>query len=241
MIAAGLLARKAVAKGLRAKPWVKTSFSPGSRVVPAMLDKAGLSASLDVLGFHVVGFGCMSCGSGSGALAKPVAAEIASRDLVAVGLISSNRNFDGRLNSSVRGTFLGSPPLVVAYAIAGSILHDLTREKLGDDTDGRPVFLADIWPDAAEIRASLDAALTGELFQETYSAYADPGPEWAAIPFGAAPVFAWDPASMFLRRPPFLDERVGADRPIRGARTRQLMLGDDITTDHISPRVQRSR
>ena len=165
MIAAGLLARKAVAKGLRAKPWVKTSFSPGSRVVPAMLDKAGLTDGLNALGFHVVGFGCMSCGSGSGALAPEIADEIAAGNLAAVGLISSNRNFDGRLNASVRGTFLGSPPLMVAYAIAGSILHDLTRDKLGDDADGRPVFLADIWPDAAEIRASLDAALTGDLFQ----------------------------------------------------------------------------
>ena len=146
MIAAGLLARNAVAKGLRTKPWVKTSFSPGSRVVPAMLAKAGLSAALDTLGFHLVGFGCMSCGSGSGSLAEEIAAEIAARELVAVGVISSNRNFDGRLNASVRGTFLASPPLVVAYAIAGSILHDLTREKLGDGADGQPVFLADIWP-----------------------------------------------------------------------------------------------
>ncbi len=234
MIAAGLLARKAVAKGLRAKPWVKTSFSPGSRVVPAMLDKAGLSESLNALGFHVVGFGCMSCGSGSGALAEDIAAEIAARELVAVGVISSNRNFDGRLNASVRGTFLGSPPLVVAYAIAGSILHDLTRDKLGDDEAGRPVFLADIWPDAAEIRASLDAALTGELFRQTYDAFADPGPEWAAIPHGTAPVFAWDKDSMFLRRPPFLDDAADANQPIRDARI-LLMLGDDITTDHISP------
>ncbi len=234
MIAAGLLARKAVAKGLRAKPWVKTSFSPGSRVVPAMLDKAGLTDGLNALGFHVVGFGCMSCGSGSGALAPEIADEIAAGKLAAVGLISSNRNFDGRLNASIRGTFLGSPPLMVAYAIAGSILHDLTRDKLGDDADGRPVFLADIWPDAAEIRASLDAALTGDLFQASYNTFTDPGPEWAAIPFGTAPVFAWDPDSMFLRRPPFLDGAADTSQPIRGARI-LLMLGDDITTDHISP------
>jgi aconitate hydratase len=234
MIAAGLLARNAVAKGLRAKPWVKTSFSPGSRVVPAMLDRAGLRDSLDTLGFQVVGFGCMSCGSGSGALAEEVAAEIAARQLVAVGLISSNRNFDGRLNASVRGTFLASPPLVVAYAIAGSILHDLTRDSVGEDTDGRPVFLADIWPDDATIRASLDHALTGALFRDAYSVFADPGPEWNAIPHGTAPVFAWDPDSMFLRRPPFLDAIGGADTPIRRARI-LLMLGDDVTTDHISP------
>jgi aconitate hydratase len=135
MIAAGLLARNAVAKGLRAKPWVKTSLSPGSRTVPAMLAKAGLDIALDTLGFNLVGFGCMTCGSGSGALAEAVAAEIAERELVAVGVISTNRNFDGRLNASVRGTFLASPPLVVAYALAGSILHDLTRDALGIGAD----------------------------------------------------------------------------------------------------------
>jgi len=235
MIAAGLLARNAVAKGLRAKPWVKTSFSPGSRTVPMMLDKAGLSGALDALGFNLVGFGCMSCGSGSGALAEDVTAQIAAGQLVAAGVISSNRNFDGRLNASVRGTFLASPPLVVAYAIAGSILHDLTSEKLGDGVDGKPVTLTDIWPEDAEIRACLDQALTRDLFADAYGTLADPGPEWSEIAHGAAPAFAWDPASMFLRRPPFFDAGVqprGAS--MMGARI-LLMLGDDVTTDHISP------
>ena len=234
MIAAGLLARNAVAKGLRAKPWVKTSFSPGSRVVPAMLAKAGLSAALDALGFHLVGFGCMTCGSGSGTLAEEVAAEIAARELVAVGVISSNRNFDGRLNASVRGTFLASPPLVVVYAIAGSILHDLTRDKLGDGADGEPVFLADIWPADTEIRACLDSALTRDLFVDAYDVFAEPGKEWSEIPHSTAPVFPWNPESMFLRRPPFFDEPRNAQAPILGARI-LLMLGDDVTTDHISP------
>jgi aconitate hydratase len=234
MIAAGLLARNAVAKGLCTKPWVKTSLSPGSRVVPAMLAKAGLSDPLDSLGFHLVGFGCMTCGSGSGSLAPEIAAEIAARELVAVGVISGNRNFDGRLNASVRGAFLASPPLVVAYAIAGSILHDLTREKLGDGADGRPVFLADIWPADAEIRACLDGALTRDLFLDAYGMFADPGPEWSEIPHGTAPVFAWDPQSMYLRRPPFFEEPTDAEAPILGARV-LLMLGDDVTTDHISP------
>lgn len=234
MIAAGLLARNAVAKGLRTKPWVKTSFSPGSRVVPAMLAKAGLSEALDELGFQLVGFGCMSCGSGSGSLADEVAAEIAARKLVAIGVISSNRNFDGRLNASIRGTFLASPPLVVAYAIAGSFLHDLTSDKLGDSTDGRPVFLADIWPADAEIRACLDGALTRDLFLDAYGVFAEPGPEWSDIPYSTAPVFPWNPDSMFLRRPPFLDELKDARAPIIGARL-LLMLGDDVTTDHISP------
>ena len=234
MIAAGLLARNAIAKGLRAKPWIKTSFSPGSRVVPAMLTKAGLSEGLDALGFNLVGFGCMSCGSGSGALAEDVAAQIAARDLVAVGLISSNRNFDGRLNGAVRGTFLASPPLVVAYTIAGSILHDLTRDALGFTPDGKPVLLADLWPSDAEIRATLDAALTGDLFRNAYDVFADPGPEWANIPHSSAPVFTWDPGSMYLRRPPFLEGGGEAGGPILGARM-LLMVGDDLTTDHISP------
>jgi len=234
MIAAGLLVQNARAKGLRTKPWVKTSFSPGSRVVPAMLAKAGLTEGLDGLGFHLVGFGCMSCGSGSGALAEPVAAEIAARKLVAAGVISSNRNFDGRLNGSVRGTFLASPPLVVAYAIAGSMLHNLTHDALNFDPDGQPVFLADLWPADAEIRTTLDRALTAELFPDGYGMLADPGAEWADIPHTPAPVFAWDPASQHLRRPPFLDMGGDDGAPIIGARI-LLLLGDDVTTDHISP------
>jgi len=234
MIAAGLLARNAAGRGLRAKPWIKTSFSPGSRVVPAMLRKAGLSESLDALGFNLAGFGCMSCGSGSGALAEDVATQIEANKLVAAGVISSNRNFDGRLNGSVRGTFLASPPLVVAYAVAGSILHDLTRDVLGHDPDGKPVFLADLWPDDAEIRAALDTALTGDLFHAAYDSFADPGPEWSGIPHNREPVFAWNPDSMYLRRPPFLDVGQDAAAPILGARL-LLLLGDDITTDHISP------
>jgi aconitate hydratase len=234
MIAAGLLARNAWVKGLRAKPWVKTSFSPGSRVVPAMLAKAGLGEALDALGFNLTGFGCMSCGSGSGAVAPEVSAKIADGALAMAGVISTNRNFDGRLNAAVRGTFLASPPLVVAYAIAGSILHDLSRDRLGHDADGRPVFLADLWPSDADIRASLDAALTDDLFRDAYAAPADPGPQWRDIPHGAAPVFAWDPDSLFIRRPPFLDAQAGADAPIANA-PMLLLLGDDVTTDHISP------
>jgi aconitate hydratase len=234
MIAAGLFARNAIAKGLRAKPWVKTSFSPGSRVVPAMLEKAGLKAPMDTLGFNLVGFGCMSCGSGSGAVAPEVAAAIARDAVVAAGVISSNRNFDGRLNAAVRGTFIASPPLVIAYAIAGSILPDLTQDALGVDADGRPVTLADLWPAEEEIRATLAQALTQDLFRTAYGAFHDPGPEWSEIPHGTDPVFAWNAESMFLRRPPFLDLPGEADAAISGARI-LLMLGDDVTTDHISP------
>jgi aconitate hydratase len=167
-------------------------------------------------------------------LNEGVAEEIAKRDLVAAGLISSNRNFDGRLNASVRGTFLASPPLVVAYAIAGSILHDLTQEKLGEDLDGRPVFLSDIWPSDSEIRAHLDLALTEDLFQNAYQAPADIGAGWTDIRFGAGTQYDWNPSSMFVRRPPFLDSEERLDAPILGARI-LLLLGDDVTTDHISP------
>jgi aconitate hydratase len=199
-----------------------------------MLTKAGLSSALDALGFQVVGFGCMACGSGSGSLNEGVAEEIASRKLVAAGIISTNRNFDGRLNASVRGTFLASPPLVVAYAIAGSILHDLTRDRLGVDPQGQPVFLADIWPSEAEIRAHVDRALTEDLFRNAYQAPADIGSGWNDIRFSTGTQYDWNPSSMFVRRPPFLDSKERADTPILGARI-LLMLGDDVTTDHISP------
>ncbi|WP_198952782.1 MULTISPECIES: aconitate hydratase AcnA [unclassified Achromobacter] len=234
VIAAGLLARNAVQRGLSMPGWIKTSFSPGSRAVSAMLDKAGLSPALDTLGFNVVGFGCMACGSNSGVLAAEVSAEINAGKLVMAGIISSNRNFDGRLNPAVRGTFLGSPPLVVAYALAGSILCDITRDPLGEGKDGRPVFLADIWPGDDEIHEVLTHSLTQDLFRDAYDTFADPGPEWHDIPYGKAPVFAWDERSMFLRAPPFLDLPGDSTAPIEGARM-LLMVGDDLTTDHISP------
>jgi aconitate hydratase len=234
VIAAGLLARNALRRNLRSKPWVKTSFSPGSRVVPAMLERAGLSECLDALGFQVVGFGCMACGSGSGPLKDGVAEEIAKHEIVAAGIISSNRNFDGRLNASVRGTFLGSPPLVVAYALSGSILTDLTRDPLGYDDVGGAVFLSDIWPTDTEIRESLDRALEPDFFREAYRAPADIGVGWEAIPMANEPVYKWNEASMFVRQPPFLAMDPAAALPLQGARL-LLMLGDNITTDHISP------
>jgi aconitate hydratase len=180
----------------------------------------------------------MSCGSGSGALNPGVAEEIAAKELAAAGVISSNRNFDGRLNAGVRGTFLASPPLVVAYAIAGSILRDLTREAIGLDAEGREVFLADLWPKDSEIRDVLDRSLTEDLFRGVYSAPVDPGPGWRDIPFSDGPLYAWREASMFVRRPPFTDSGdespAGSAASIAGARV-LLMLGDDVTTDHISP------
>ncbi len=234
IVAAGLLARNAAARGLTAKPWVKTSFSPGSRVVTALLDAAGLTAGLEAIGFYLAGYGCMSCGGGSGPLSEPIAAQIEQDGLIVLGMLSSNRNFEGRLHPLIRGTYLGSPPLVVAYAIAGSALHDLAQEPLGVDRDGVPVLLSDIWPQDAEIDAVLRAVQTPAMFRRSYGALADGGPGWTGLAHADGPVFAWDPASLYIKRPPFLDAAGAPFGDIRGARA-LLLLGDDITTDHISP------
>jgi aconitate hydratase len=235
MIAAGLVARNAAARGLRAKPWVKTSISPGSRVVSAMLERAGLTAPLQAVGFHVVGYGCMTCGGGAGPLPEAVTDAAARDSLVVLGVISTNRNFEGRLHPSVRGTYLASPPLVVAYALAGSVLCDVMDGVLGLDQAGAPVRLHDLWPSDAEVEAVMQQALTADLFRSAYGDMADGGPEWAALKFDNAPTFAWDPASLYLKRPPFLDDAGDAVLgDITGARP-LLILGDNVTTDHISP------
>ncbi len=237
MIAAGLLARNAAARGMQAKSWVKTSLSPGSRVVSSMLTRAGLIEPLAALGFHVVGYGCMSCGGGAGPIASAIADEIAARNLVAVGVLSSNRNFEGRLSPSVRGTYLASPPLVVAYALAGSVLVDLTTEAIGADRAGRPVKLAEIWPSDDEIRREMAASLGRDLFARDYGVLAEPGAAWGTIPYGRKPTFEWSADSSYIKQPPFFDAlpaAAAAPADIRGARA-LLVLGDDITTDHISP------
>jgi aconitate hydratase len=234
VIAAGLVARNAAARGLRARPWVKTSISPGSRVVTAMLERAGLQEALEAVGFHTVGYGCMTCGGGAGPLPDSVTAQVMQNDLVVLGVISTNRNFEGRLHPSIRGTYLASPPLVVAYAIAGSVLHDVAGGVLAIDASGVEVRLADLWPSDAEVQAVMDAALTSELFRSTYGDLADGGPEWAALRTGDAPTFGWNPDSLYLKRPPFLDVPVPDIADIIGARP-LLILGDNVTTDHISP------
>ncbi|MBV9782476.1 MAG: aconitate hydratase AcnA, partial [Acidisphaera sp.] len=234
MIAAGLLARNAVSRGLRTSPWVKTSLSPGSRVITGMLERAGLLQPLEALGFHIVGYGCMTCGGGAGPLPPEITEPVAQDGLVVVGVISGNRNFEGRLHPTVRGTYLASPPLVIAAAIAGSVLYDLEHDALGTDGDGRPVFLADLWPSEQAVRDTVAAALTPDLFRDRYTELADGGPGWAELPHGTAPTFDWDPDSLYLKRPPFLDLPPAPTGDVRGART-LLLLGDNITTDHISP------
>ncbi|GHH71324.1 aconitate hydratase [Streptomyces sulfonofaciens] len=237
MIAAGLLARNARARGLTAKPWVKASLAPGSRTVTEYLGRAGLSRPLDELGFHLAGYGCMTCIGNSGPLLPDVARAVAERDVVVASVLSGNRNFDGRINNDVSLNYLASPPLVVAYALAGSITHDLLREPLGRDADSVPVFLADLWPSDAEIEEAVSAHLAPELFGAAYARVFEGDERWAAVPAATGELFDWPADSTYLRRPPFLDGVTAEAPPPRdvvGART-LVLLGDSVTTDHISP------
>ena len=237
MIGAGLLARNAMARGLKPKPWVKTSLSPGSRVVADYLERSGLQASLDALGFQTVGFGCMTCMGNSGPLPAPVAEAIERDKITAVAVLSGNRNFEGRIHPLARANFLASPPLVVAYALAGSVRIDLANEPLGLDAAGKPVFLRELWPDPDEIRAVIDRTLTPSLFRERYAGVLEGTPEWKSLAAAPGKTFAWNPKSTFIRRPPFFDGMRIEPEPvqdIRGARILGL-FGDSFTTDHISP------
>jgi aconitate hydratase len=237
MIGAGLLARNALARGLKVKPWVKTSLSPGSRVVADYLAKSGLQKSLDALGYNLAGFGCMTCMGNSGALPEPVQAAIDEGKLTAVAVLSGNRNFEGRIHPSVRANFLASPPLVVAYALAGTILKNLEQEPLGEGSDGKPVFLRDIWPDGAEIRKVIDEVLTPQLYRERYANILEGPPEWRGIKGTQGTVFGWKEGSTFIRRPPFfenMNREVNSMQDILGARVLGI-FGDMFTTDHISP------
>ncbi|HIJ62970.1 MAG TPA: aconitate hydratase [Rhodospirillaceae bacterium] len=238
MIAAGLLAQKAVERGLTAKPWVKTSLAPGSRVVEDYLAAAGLQASLDALGFHLVGFGCTTCIGNSGPLDDEIVRAVNDDNLTVAAVLSGNRNFEGRINPHVKANYLASPPLVVAYALAGSMTVDLTRDPLGCDWDGRPVRLADIWPTAGEITEAVAGALSPGMFRRRYKDVFSGPPQWQAIAATGGVTYAWDPASTYIARPPYFDgigrRPPAADGDIHGARL-LAMLGDSITTDHISP------
>ncbi len=237
MIAAGLLARNAVRAGLRPKPWVKTSLAPGSRRVDEYLAAAGLNKDLDALGFQVVGYGCMTCMGGAGDLLPDMARDIKEQNLTAVAVLSGNRNFDARIHPALRANYLASPPLVVAYALAGSIRIDLTREPLGHGSDGKPVFLKDLWPGEAQVQEIAQQAVRAELFEQGYSRLFDGDPLWNGLGAADSATFPWDPASTYIRRSPYADAmgtEVGCSIPLQGARI-LLMLGDDVTTDHISP------
>ncbi len=237
MVAAGLVARKAVAKGLTTKPWVKTSLAPGSRVVTDYLEKSGLQQDLDALGFETVGYGCTTCIGNSGPLPDHVAAAVTEGDLVAAAVLSGNRNFEGRVNPLVKANWLASPPLVVAYAIAGTTDIDLATEPLGIGKDGAAVFLRDVWPTADEVRATVEASVVPAQFQKRYDNVWESNARWNAVPTSSGELYDWDAASTYIQEPPFLAElsrEPKAPTSIHAARV-LLALGDSVTTDHISP------
>jgi aconitate hydratase len=237
MIGAGLLARKARALGLERKPWVKTSLAPGSKVVTDYLKKANLLEPLEQLGFYVVGYGCTTCIGNSGPLSDAIVAGIKEGDLAVASVLSGNRNFEGRIHADVKANFLASPPLVVAYAIAGTVDIDLATQPLGRGKDGRDVYLKDIWPTEAEIQRETAANVTREQFVEEYGNVDTGSREWQAIPVTGGEMYAWSGDSTYIQEPPFFAEmtlETGSIQPIRGARCLAL-LGDSVTTDHISP------
>jgi aconitate hydratase len=237
MIAAGLLARKAVERGLQAKPYVKTSLAPGSRVVSEYLEMAGLLAPLSELGFNIVGYGCTTCIGNSGPLSGEMVKAITGADIVAAAVLSGNRNFEGRIHPYVRANYLASPPLVVAYALAGTVEIDLIHEPIGNDRSGKPVYLRDIWPGTNEIQDAISKSVSPEMFKEQYSDVFSGNESWNSIHGGESDLYPWDDQSMYIQEPPFfvdLDREIKPIREIRSARV-LAVLGDSITTDHISP------
>jgi aconitate hydratase len=237
MVAAGLLAERAVERGLSTKPWVKTSLAPGSRVVTDYLDAAGLTPALEKLGFSLVGYGCTTCIGNSGPLPDEIAERVQEADLAVVAVLSGNRNFEGRIHPLVRASYLASPPLVVAYALAGTVDIDLTADPLGTDPDGQPVYLRDLWPAPDEIRERVAESISPEQFRSEYGQIFDGDERWRALPTPTGPVYEWDLESTYVREPPFfvgLDVELSAPTDIERARC-LVMVGDSITTDHISP------
>ncbi|MEJ1971579.1 MAG: aconitate hydratase [Lacunisphaera sp.] len=237
MLAAGLLAKKAVEKGLHVNPVVKSSLAPGSRVVTDYLDKTGLSPYLDKLGFQTVGYGCTTCIGNSGPLAAPIEEAVVKNDLVAASVLSGNRNFEARVHQNIKANFLMSPPLVVAFALAGRADIDLSTDAIGNGSDGQPVYLKDIWPTLQEVRDQMQAALKPEVFRKLYSDFAAQNPKWNEIPSTAGNVYAFDAQSTYIQEPPFFANfgmKPGAIAEITGARALGI-FGDSVTTDHISP------
>ncbi|HEV8545728.1 MAG TPA: aconitate hydratase [Candidatus Limnocylindrales bacterium] len=237
MVGAGLLARNAIARGLGVEPTVKTSLAPGSKAVTGYLEAAGLMAPLEALGFALAGYGCTTCIGNSGPLDQPIAKAIETNDLVVAAVLSGNRNFEGRIHPLARASYLASPPLVVAFAIAGRVDIDLLAEPLGTGSDGRPVFLADIWPEPAEIRSVIGSSIDPELFRRTYAVVFEGDDRWRALPVPSGDRYAWNPDSTYIAKPPFFDG-LSAEAPavgdIEDARV-LAVLGDSVTTDHISP------
>ena len=237
MLAAGLLAKKAVAKGLKAKPWVKTSLAPGSKVVTEYYEKAGLTESLDALGFNLVGYGCATCIGNSGPLDEHISAAINANDLAVTAVLSGNRNFEGRINPDVKMNYLASPPLVIAYSLAGTMDFDFENQPLGQDSTGNDVFLADIWPTPAEVQSTIDNSINSEMFKTQYAGVFEGDSRWKSLPTPTGATFEWDAKSTYVRKPPYFEgmkREPSAVTDIHGARV-LAKLGDSVTTDHISP------
>jgi aconitate hydratase len=237
LIAAGLVARNAVAKGLKVKPWVKTSLAPGSKVVTDYLTNAGLQKDLDALGFNLVGYGCTTCIGNSGPLPEAISEVINADDLVACSVLSGNRNFEGRVNPDVRANYLASPPLVVAYALAGSMQIDIVKEPLGVGKDGEPVYLRDIWPTNEEIAKIQRKSVTNALFTKRYSNVFDGDKHWQAIKVAGGETYAWDSTSTYVQNPPYFQDIKMTPDPVTDIQEARILaiFGDSITTDHISP------
>ncbi len=237
MLGAGLLAKKAVERGLRSKPWVKTSLAPGSRVVTDYFERAGLTPYLEQLGFHLVGYGCTTCIGSSGPLIPEVSAAVTGHDLTVASVLSGNRNFEGRIHAETKMNFLTSPPLVIAYALAGTMQRDLQREPLGQDADGKDVYLRDIWPSTEEIKAAVDANVEADMFTAGYADVLTGDDNWRSMTLADSRTFDWDAKSTYVRRPPYFDDMGAEPAPLRDIVDARVLayLGDSVTTDHISP------
>jgi aconitate hydratase len=237
MIGAGILARNAVQRGLKVKPWVKTSLAPGSKVVTEYLERAGLTEYLDELGFNLVGYGCTTCIGNSGPLPEEISDIVQAEDLAVVSVLSGNRNFEGRINPDVKMNYLASPPLCVAYAIAGTMDIDLYDEPLGEDDQGTPVFLKDLWPTAAEVAATVEEAVQSDMFRKSYAEVFEGDQRWTSLEVPGGELFAWDADSTYVRRPPFFEGLDPEPAPIADIENARVLavLGDSVTTDHISP------
>jgi aconitate hydratase len=237
MLAAGLVAKKAIEKGITVKPWVKTSLAPGSKVVTDYLKAAELDTPLDALGFNLVGYGCMTCIGNSGPLPEPVSNAIDEGDLVVCSVLSGNRNFEGRINPQTKANYLASPPLVVAYALAGSLFVDLLKDPLGEDKEGNPVYLKDVWPTNQEVQEAVETSVQKDMFINQYGNVFEGSDEWRNIPVKESETYDWDNNSTYVKKPPFFEEISIDPDPIidiKGARPLAI-LGDTVTTDHISP------
>jgi len=237
MLAAGLLARNAAKKGLKSKPWVKTTLAPGSKVVTDYYEKAGLMDDLEALGFYLVGYGCTTCIGNSGPLEDEISEAINDNDLAVTAVLSGNRNFEGRINPDVKMNYLASPPLVIAYALAGTMDFDFDSDPLGVDSEGQDIFLADIWPDAKEVQDTIDTSIDSGMFDKQYASVFEGDDRWRSLPTPTGKIFEWDNASTYVRKPPYFEGMGATPSPvtdISGARVLAL-LGDSVTTDHISP------